>query len=173
MCLTIYNNNITTFSLAEEDIVAYKIYRRINDRYFAPFRDVSVPKNKLLPEVKFDINSFNRFTMERLLINKGYHSIINESEAISVAKIMTNCDADMYKCHSSFYPSKVYSARYHHILNHKKEEVSYVVMKVTIPKGTEYFEGMWNMSVNSIGSYASTQLVLGEVIFEILVTSFP
>lgn len=152
--------NVRTSS---EDIVAYKVYRRIKDRYYAPFRNVEVPEDNILPSVTFSMNTI----AFELWINSGYHSIVSQHYADMLAITMARQDSVQYLYSADANWMLEYS-RYKHIKTYMADDVSYVVMEVIIPKGTEYFKGKWD---DSLESYASTNLVLGKIVTEKFVNS--
>lgn len=80
-------------STAKEPIVVYKIFRKENNSFYSPYRNVE--KKRVLTENRF---SYDKYVSENLAINKGIHACLNYNVAKKHANFLDTLCAPWKHC---------------------------------------------------------------------------
>lgn len=82
MCLTVSNK---TPSIAVRDIVGYKVYIDVNNRYMSPFQKEYMPKLKEITTTFLQESGSPLQTSGLFVIHEGFHSFEFLSDAMNLA----------------------------------------------------------------------------------------
>lgn len=92
MCLTTTSNH---YRIAREDIICYKIYKRLGDEEFSPY--LHVPRPEIGVICKTNLGNPCEIA-EYYTIEEGFHSFMSKEDAKRCASLENFVEPVIYKC---------------------------------------------------------------------------